>query len=127
MINEVEDYAILMLSPDGIIQNWNLGAEKLKAIKLKRSSAKIFASFILRKTKIIKFRDAYPGSHSKRESQPRRLASEKGRQQVLGEVLLLLPCMIKQSNIIGFTKVTRDLTQRKLAEDNLRMYTKTAN
>jgi hypothetical protein len=28
MINEVEDYAILMLSPDGIIRNWNLGAEK---------------------------------------------------------------------------------------------------
>jgi hypothetical protein len=28
MINEIEDYAILRLSPEGIIENWNAGAEK---------------------------------------------------------------------------------------------------
>ncbi|HLX67569.1 MAG TPA: PAS domain S-box protein, partial [Puia sp.] len=30
MIGEVEDYAILMLDSDGIIRNWNKGAEKIK-------------------------------------------------------------------------------------------------
>src|SRR5580693_9062709 len=30
MIGEVEDYAILMLDRDGVIRNWNKGAEKIK-------------------------------------------------------------------------------------------------
>ncbi len=33
MIDEVEDYAILLLSPEGIIENWNSGAEKIKGYK----------------------------------------------------------------------------------------------
>src|ERR1700743_3658020 len=30
MIEEVEDYAILLLNSEGIIRNWNKGAEKIK-------------------------------------------------------------------------------------------------
>ena len=32
MIYEVEDYAIILLNKEGIIQNWNKGAEKLSNI-----------------------------------------------------------------------------------------------
>ncbi len=32
MIEEVEDYAIILMNKNGIIQNWNKGAEKIKRI-----------------------------------------------------------------------------------------------
>src|ERR1700681_553857 len=33
MIAEIQDYAILLLDKDGLIQNWNKGAEKIKGYK----------------------------------------------------------------------------------------------
>jgi len=33
MIDEVKDYAILLLSPEGIVENWNSGAESIKGYK----------------------------------------------------------------------------------------------
>ena len=33
MVGEVQDYAILYLSKEGIIENWNKGAEKIKGYK----------------------------------------------------------------------------------------------
>ncbi len=45
MINEVEDYAILRLSPEGIIENWNSGAEKIKGYKAGEIVGKHFRIF----------------------------------------------------------------------------------
>ena len=33
MVEEVEDYAIILLDKNGVIQNWNKGAEKIKGYK----------------------------------------------------------------------------------------------
>src|SRR5450631_792421 len=45
MIDEVEDYAILLLSTDGIIENWNSGAEKIKGYKAEEIIGKNFRIF----------------------------------------------------------------------------------
>ncbi len=45
MINEVEDYAILRLSPEGIIENWNAGAEKIKGYSASEIIGKHFRIF----------------------------------------------------------------------------------
>ncbi|MEJ0080423.1 MAG: PAS domain-containing protein [Puia sp.] len=45
MINEVEDYAILRLSPEGIIENWNTGAEKIKGYTAAEIIGKHFRIF----------------------------------------------------------------------------------
>jgi PAS domain S-box-containing protein len=47
MIEEVEDYAILMLDKNGIIQNWNKGAEKIKGYKEAEIVGKSFEEFYL--------------------------------------------------------------------------------
>ena len=46
MTELVEDYAILLLSPDGIIENWNRGAEKIKGYKAEEIVGKHFRAFL---------------------------------------------------------------------------------
>ena len=47
MIDEVQDYAIILLDREGIIQNWNKGAEKIKLYKESEAVGKSFKMFYL--------------------------------------------------------------------------------
>jgi PAS domain S-box-containing protein len=123
MVEEVEDYAIILLDKDGIIQNWNRGAEKIKGYKEEEIVGKSFSNFYL--------------SSDRDSDLPQRIlndAREKGkalhegwRMRKDGSIfwgsIVLTALHDNQKNIIGFSKVTRDLTERKLAEDRLREYT----
>jgi len=48
MVAGVQDYAIFLLSPEGIVLSWNAGAELIKDIAPKKSSASTFPFFIHR-------------------------------------------------------------------------------
>jgi len=52
MVDEVEDYAIILLDKNGNILNWNKGAEKIKGYKAKKLSVKILPCFIRKKTNL---------------------------------------------------------------------------
>lgn len=122
MINEVEDYAILRLSREGLIENWNSGAEKIKGY----SSAEIIGKH---------FRIFYP--ESDRENQlPEALIERavlegrathegwrvrKNKSKFWGSVVITA-LHDQNGKIVGFSKVTRDLTQKKIAEDSLKQY-----
>jgi PAS domain-containing protein len=56
MVEEVEDYAILYLNRDGIIENWNKGAEKIKGYTAKEIIGKSFSVFYPEQER----KDAYP-------------------------------------------------------------------
>ena len=125
MINEVEDYAILLLSPDGIIENWNSGAEKIKGYKSDEIIGKNFRIF-------------YP-PEDRENKLPERLIRQallKGKashegwrlrkdQTKFWGYMVITALHDKDGSVIGFSKVTRDLTQKKIAEDNLNMYLET--
>ncbi len=123
MIDEVEDYAILLLSPDGIIQNWNNGAQKIKGYTSEEIVGRNFRIF-------------YP-PEDRANNLPERLIQEaitrgkashegwrlrKDQTRFWGNVVIT-SLHDKNGDVIGFSKVTRDLTQKKIAEDNLKMYT----
>jgi PAS domain S-box-containing protein len=122
MVDEVKDYAILLLSPEGVIENWNRGAEKIKGY----TSEEIVGQ---------NFRIFYP-SEDRENKVPERLIEEavlhgrashegwrlrKNQSRFWGNVVITA-LHDKTGNVIGFSKVTRDLTDKKLAEDNFRMY-----
>jgi PAS domain S-box-containing protein len=123
MINEVQDYAILLLSTEGIVENWNNGAEKIKGYKADEIVGKNFRIF-------------YP-PEDRANMLPEQLileATQKGRASHEGWRLrkdqtrfwgsiVITALHDKQGEVIGFSKVTRDLTQLKLAEDERRRYT----
>lgn len=124
MIEEVEDYAILLLSTFGNIQNWNRGAEKIKGYKEEEIIGYHFRIF-------------YP-----LEDQAKKLPEELLEQaKVNGKAtnegwrvrkdgswfwgsVVITALHDKDGHIIGFSKVTRDLTERKNAEEQILAYTR---
>src|SRR5690606_5601664 len=117
MIEEVQDYAILLLDRNGFILNWNKGAEKIKGYSEKEILGKNFRIFYL--------------DHDRKSKLPERLieqALQTGRAMHEGlrlrkdgttfwGAIVITALHDENNNIIGFTKVTRDLTEKKIAED----------
>ena len=117
MIEEVQDYAIILMDKDGNIQNWNKGAEKIKGYSDKEILGKNFKIFYLPED-----REALlPQRLITEAAESGRAAHEGWRMRKNGTVfwgnVVITALHDKDNNIIGFTKVTRDLTERKLAED----------
>jgi len=119
MITEVKDYAILFLSKEGIIENWNEGAEKIKGYKSDEIIGKNFNLFY---------------TDQDRQSQlPEKLLSDaklygtalhegwrvrKNGSKFWGSIVITA-LYDSKNNIIGFSKVTRDLTDKKVADDKI--------
>ncbi len=120
MIEGVEDYAIFMLDPSGKVATWNKGAERNKLYKADEIIGKHFSIF-------------YPQSdlQSGKPAFMLKEASEKGRSEDEGWRLrkdgtplwanvIMTAVRDKAGELLGFSKVTRNLTERKQAEDALR-------
>ncbi|HMI63345.1 MAG TPA: PAS domain S-box protein [Puia sp.] len=122
MIEEVEDYAIIMLDRDGIIVNWNKGAEKIKGYKEEEIVGKSFQEFYLDDDRqnglpLALLHEARTNGKAIHEG----LRKRKNGSTFWGSILLTA-LHDEHNNIIGFSKVTRDLTEKKLAEDKTREY-----
>lgn len=122
MVEEVEDYAIILLDKDGIIQNWNRGAEKIKGYREEEIVGRSFQDFYLPE-------DRATGLPLQllEEARSRGKAVHEGwRRRKDGSAfwgsILLTALHNDQYEVTGFSKVTRDLTERKLAEDKVKEY-----
>ena len=123
MIDEVEDYAIILLDKNGIIQNWNKGAEKIKGYKEEEIVGKSFSNFYLPADR----ESGLPQKLLKLATENGKAIHEGWRMRKNGSAfwgsIVLTALHDDENNIIGFSKVTRDLTERKLSEDRLHEYT----
>lgn len=122
MIEEVEDYAIILLDKDGIIVNWNKGAEKIKGYKEEEIVGKSFQEFYLAGDR----QNGLPLALLLEARANGKAIHEGWRKRKNGAAfwgsILLTALHDEHNNIIGFSKVTRDLTEKKLAEDKTREY-----
>ena len=119
MVSEVEDYVIILLNPEGCIQNWNKGAEKIKGYSPKEIIGKHFSIFY-------SAQDREKGIPEKLLGQARTQGKalhegwrlRKNGSSFWGSVVITA-IHNDDGAIIGFTKVTRDLTEKKVAEEKL--------
>lgn len=117
MIAEVEDYAIILLDPNGVVLNWNKGAEKIKGYKSEEIVGKTIATFYTPedlKAKLPEKLIQYARDHGIAHHEGYRV--RKNGTRFWGSVVITA-LHDQENNIIGFSKVTRDLTERKIAED----------
>lgn len=120
MIDEVQDYAIVMLSPAGDVLNWNSGASMIKGYSSAEILGKNFRIFYSKED-----RDAQLPEQLLESARTNGRVSHEGWRvrkdgsRFWGSVVITALHGADES-IIGFSKVTRDLTERRLAEEALR-------
>jgi PAS domain S-box-containing protein len=113
LVQGVTDYAIYMLSPNGEITNWNAGAEKIKGYTTEEAVGSHFSRF-------------YP-EEDRQRGMPKlalEIARNEGRFEGEGVRLrkdgsrfwahvVIDPISNDRGELIGFAKITRDITERK--------------
>jgi PAS domain S-box-containing protein len=122
MIDEVQDYAILLLDRNGFIQNWNSGAHRIKGYTAEEIIGKNFRIFytpedIERKLPEQLLNEAAEAGRATHEGW--RVRKDKS---IFWGSIVITSLHDADGTIFGFTKVTRDLTERKAAEEQLRKY-----
>ena len=117
MIEGVKDYAIFMIDPRGYIESWNMGAEKIKGYKADEIIGKHFSIFYPEED----IQRDKPGYELKVAAEVGRFEDEGWRIRKDGSRfwanVLITALRDKEGTLRGFGKVTRDLTDRKQAEE----------
>jgi PAS domain S-box-containing protein len=120
MIIEIEDYAILMMDRSGTIMNWNRGAEKIKGYRADEVIGKNFRQFYTDKDLAAGVPDSLLAEAEKNNrAQHEGWRVRKDGSKFWGSVVITA-LHDDNGNVIGFSKVTRDLTERKEAEEALK-------
>ena len=117
LIATVQDYAIFLLDPQGHIRSWNAGAQRIKGYAASEIIGKHFSIF-------------YPATEIRRgkPDYELRVAIEEGRYEEEGwrvrkdgtrfwANVVITALHGADDMVVGFAKVTRDLTERKQAEE----------
>lgn len=120
LVDSVKDYAIFMLNPDGYITTWNAGAEKLKGYTENEILLKHFSIFYTEEAK----NRNHPAFELKVAAKEGKFEEEGWRIKKDGSTfwanVVITAVFNKEKELVGFAKVTRDLTERKFLEDRLR-------
>ena len=117
----MQDYAIFALDPEGYVLTWNAGAERLKGYRREEIVGRHFSQF-------------YPDEAVARgfPEQELIIAAETGRYEDEGwrerkdgtrfwaNVIITAIRNPVTGSLVGFSKVTRDLTERRAFEETLR-------
>jgi PAS domain S-box-containing protein len=118
LVQGVTDYAIYMLSPEGVVTNWNAGAERIKGYRASEIVGKHFSCFYTPE-------DIAAGVPVKALETARRVGryeAEGWRCRQDGSHFwagVVLDTIYDGGELIGFAKVTRDLTERREAQAEL--------
>ena len=116
MVQSVQDYAILMLTPEGNVATWNAGAERFKGYRAEEIIGRHFSTF-------------YPPQDVAAGKPERELAvaMAAGRMEDEGwrvrkdgtqfwANVVITALRDPDGTLRGFGKVTRDLTERRAQE-----------
>jgi PAS domain S-box-containing protein len=120
LVDQITDYAIFLLTPAGEVQTWNPGAERIKRYKPHDIIGKHFRIFYSPEAQRAKI----PEQELKIAAATGRFEDEGWRIRKDGTKfwanVIITAIRDRPGELIGFGKVTRDLTERKRAEEQLR-------
>jgi PAS domain S-box-containing protein len=119
LVQGVTDYAIYMLSPEGIVTNWNPGAERIKGYAPAEIIGKHFSQFYTDEDRArgdlqAALDTALRDGRCEREGWRLRKDGTKFWSHVVID-----PIRDDGGNLLGFAKITRDVTERKNAQASL--------
>jgi PAS domain S-box-containing protein len=121
LVEAVTDYAIYMLDPNGIVASWNPGAQRIKGYLPHEIIGQHFSRFYTdedRKTGLPARALAIARREGKFESEGWRVRKDGSR---FWAAVVIDPIRSQSGDVIGYAKITRDLTERKQAERMLKV------
>lgn len=120
LIDAVIDYAIYMLDPEGIITSWNAGAKRFKGYEEAEILGEHFSRFYTDDDR----RAGLPERALNTAIREGRFEGEGWRVRKDGSHfwchVVIDPIIDPSGVLLGFAKITRDLTDRKMAEEVLK-------
>ena len=120
LIDAVIDYAIYMLDPEGIITSWNAGAKRFKGYEEAEILGQHFSRFYTDEDR----RAGLPQRALDTAIHEGRFEGEGWRVRKDGTHfwchVVIDPIFTSTGELLGFAKITRDLTDRKMAEETLK-------
>lgn len=120
LVDNVRDYAIFALDTRGYVLSWNQGAERLKGYAPNEIIGRHFSTFYPPED----IAANKPANELREAERDGRLEEEGWRLRKDGTRfwanVVITALRDRTGRVIGFAKVTRDLTERRRAEDALR-------
>lgn len=121
LVDSVEDYAIFLLDETGHIETWNKGAQKIKGYAPEEIIGKHFSNFYTDED----IEADKPAKELAIAIEFGRVEDEDWRVRKDGTKfwasVVITALFDEDKKLVGFAKVTRDLTERKDKEDQLRL------
>jgi PAS domain S-box-containing protein len=120
LIDSVADYAIFMLDPRGFVTSWNTGAERIKGYRTIEIIGQHFARFFTPEDQAARLPEAilaHAKATGRHEAEGWRVRKD-GRRFWANAIVQ--PVRDDDGALVGFAKITRDITERKAAEAALR-------
>lgn len=119
LVDSVRDYAIVMLDTTGHVVSWNEGAERIKGWRPEEIMGEHLSRFYPPEA----VQKGFPEQELKTAAQDGRFEDEGWRIRKDGSRfwanVILTALRDKDGSLRGFAKVTRDLTERKQAEERI--------
>jgi PAS domain S-box-containing protein len=119
LVEGVKDYAIYMLDPDGNVTNWNAGAEAIKGYTAGEIVGRHFSLFYTPEDR----EAGAPAAALATALREGKFSGEAQRVRKSGErfwaSILIDPIHDETGRLLGFAKVTRDITEKRQAEEEL--------
>jgi PAS domain S-box-containing protein len=120
LVQSVTDYAIYMLDPTGVVVSWNAGAERFKGYRADEIIGDHFSRFYTEEDR----QAGIPARALETALNEGRFEAEGWRVRKDGTrfwaSVVIDPIRDTDGSFIGFAKVTRDLSDRRKAEEALR-------
>ncbi|HZB37471.1 MAG TPA: PAS domain S-box protein [Beijerinckiaceae bacterium] len=120
LVESITDYAIYMLDPEGFIASWNSGAQRLKGYDRLEIVGQHFSRFFTPEDQA----SGLPARALAEAKAQGRFEAEGWRVRKDGSRFwanaVLDPIWDETGRLIGFAKITRDITERLMAQEALR-------
>jgi PAS domain S-box-containing protein len=119
LVTSVTDYAIFMLDPEGQVVSWNAGAQRIKGYEAAEIIGRHFSCFYTDEDR----KANRPLSGLRIAARDGRLETEGWRVRKDGSRFwanVIIDAIHERGRLVGFAKITRDITEKRAAEAQLR-------
>jgi PAS domain S-box-containing protein len=115
LVNSVVDYAIYMLDREGHVASWNPGGERIKGYRAEEVIGRHFSMFYTPED----VASGEPGRALRTAAETGKYEAENWRMRKDGTrfwASVVIDPVLRDGELIGFAKVTRDVTERREAQ-----------